>query len=241
MSAILGFNVDHIATLRNTRGENYPDLMEFAKAAIGFGADQITAHLREDRRHIKDNDIFSLKELSVPLNMEMALTDEMIDIALKVRPNYVCIVPEKRFELTTEGGLNIKQLYSHLDTSIKKFQDNGIKVSLFIDSDINQCDLIYKLGCDAVEINTGVYSNCSLERKIIESRKIEEIAKVLFSNNIRVHAGHGLNLSNIDHIAKIKEIVEFNIGHYIVSYAILVGLQEALSSIKNAIELARTR
>ncbi|MDR2008443.1 MAG: pyridoxine 5'-phosphate synthase [Alphaproteobacteria bacterium] len=234
MKRILGFNVDHIATLRNARNEGFPDLIDLAKKSITYGADQITAHLREDRRHIRDEDIINLKKhVNAPLNMEMALTAEMIEISTqKVLPHSVCLVPEKRAEITTEGGLNLLPIYDELSLAIQLFHQKGIKVSLFIDAVDEQTSAAIDLKPDAIEINTGVYCNLPANKQQEEALRIEIQAKKVFNAGIAVHAGHGLNLANIKHIANIKEIVEFNIGHFIIGYAIEFGLQKAIADMK---------
>ena len=237
MKKILGINVDHIATLRNARNENYPNLIDLTNIIINAGADQITAHLREDRRHIKDKDIIDLKNnITVPLNMEMATTKEMLNIALQIKPYSVCLVPEKRKEITTEGGLNLTKYYNHLCEYIKPLQNNGIKVIAFIDPNINHLEKALELKVDGIEINTGKYSSVTdiiLQKK--ELLKINNIAQISYKNSLRVQAGHGLNLANIIEILKISEIVEFNIGHFIVSYALQVGLKESVKQMKNFI------
>jgi pyridoxine 5-phosphate synthase len=238
MDFVLGLNIDHVATLRNARNEGYPDVVALALIGKKAGAKQITAHLREDRRHIKDNDIFNLKTLvDLPLNMEMALSEEMIEIALKILPHAVCLVPEKRAEITTEGGLDIISNYDVLDPTIKLLQQNGIKVSIFVDADLKHVDACIKLGVDAIEINTGKYANA--QNKAEESAKISHIANYAKQKGIMVHAGHGLNLDNIFEIAKIKEITEFNIGHFLVSYALFVGFEESIQQMIKAIQNAR--
>ena len=237
MKKILGINVDHIATLRNARNENYPNLIDLTNIVISAGADQITAHLREDRRHIKDKDLIDLKNnISVPLNMEMASTQEMLNIALKIKPHSVCLVPEKRQEITTEGGLNIIKYFNYLLEYIKPLQNNGIKVISFIDADINQLENALNLKIDGIEINTGKYAstkNMQLQTK--ELSKIKNIAQISYKNSLKVHCGHGLNLINIIEIVKIPEIVEFNIGHFIISYALQVGLEESVKKMKKLI------
>ncbi|MCL2566805.1 MAG: pyridoxine 5'-phosphate synthase [Alphaproteobacteria bacterium] len=237
MKRILGFNVDHIATLRNARNEGFPDLIDLAKKSIAYGADQITAHLREDRRHIRDDDIMDLKKyINKPLNMEMALTAEMIEISTqKVIPHSVCLVPEKRQEITTEGGLNLLPIYNDLENAIKLFHKYGIRVSLFIDAAIEQINAAIDLKPDAIEINTGVYCNLPYHMQHEESLRIQQEAKKVFNSGIAVHAGHGLNLANIKHIAEIKEIEEFNIGHFIIGYALEFGLKKAIVDITAAI------
>lgn len=233
---ILGINIDHIATLRNARSEGYPNLLDLALIAVEGGANQITAHLREDRRHIKDADITTLKaNLPVPLNMEMALTEEMVAIALNIKPYAVCIVPEKRNEVTTEGGLDVNANARQLKVIIPKLQNAGIKVSLFIDSIKEQLDSACELKCNSIEINTGTYANAKEKNIEIELTKIKKIAKEAKLNGLQVHAGHGLNFKNIPAIARIPEITEFNIGHFLVSYALFVGFKNSVSEMRKII------
>lgn len=235
MSIKLGFNVDHIATLRNARSEGYPNLIDVAKLAIKAGANQITAHLREDRRHIKDADMFDLKkEIDVDLNMEMALTEEMVDIAVKLKPYSVCIVPEKRQEITTEGGLNVKQNLSLLQSLLPRLNQAKIKVHLFLDAELSQIEEAFKLPIEGVEINTGKYSNLKSNTQE-ELENIQKASTIIYSNNLSVHAGHGLNYDNIVHILKIKEITEFNIGHFLVSNSLFVGVEKSISKMINII------
>lgn len=237
MKRILGFNVDHIATLRNARNEGYPDLIELAKKSITYGANQITAHLREDRRHIKDEDIINLKKhINAPLNMEMALTDEMIEISTKkVLPHSVCLVPEKRNEVTTEGGLNVVSVYNKLEQAMAIFAKHNINVSLFIDAQKDQIEASIALKPYSIEINTGTYCNLPLLSQKDEAIRIHELIKRPHSENIKIHAGHGLNLDNIKHIADIPEIVEFNIGHFIISRAVDVGLKKSIQDMLESI------
>ena len=196
---ILGVNVDHIATLRNARSQDNPNLIELTQIIIQNGADQITAHLREDRRHIKDQDMIDLKNnITVPLNMEMAPTSQMVKIALQLKPNFVCLVPEKREEITTEGGLDIYSNYNNLLNIIPLLQNSGIKVSLFVDPDIKQMEQVLSLKPDAIEINTGLYSLNSTNVDILNN--IKHTAKLAYGNNIRVHCGHGLNFDNIKNL-----------------------------------------
>lgn len=249
MQTKFGFNIDHIATLRNARGEGYPNLLKIAKEAITAGANQITAHLREDRRHIKDKDIFDLKEqISVDLNMEMAVTSEMTNIACKVKPHAVCLVPEKREELTTEGGLNVCKLKNNLISKIELLKSNSIKVVLFIDADIKQVEQSLRLPIDAVEFNTGRYANyfAKLEESQIvqnsynkELDKIISMSKLVTKSRLEAHAGHGLNYSNVTNIAKIKEIKEFNIGHFLISEAVSIGLSNSIKKMLRLINSAR--
>ena len=241
MSFIFGFNVDHVATLRNARGEGYPNVIEIANMAKDAGVNQITAHLREDRRHIKDEDIKEIKKMvNLPLNLEMATTDEMLNIALKTLPTSVCLVPEKREEITTEGGLNVLGCYQWLQNSIPILQNSGIKVDIFIDCDIKNINACLDLGVDGIEINTGKYANAIGDNKNKEIQDIIKTAQYAKSNNISVHAGHGLNLDNIDKIAQIKEITEFNIGHFLIGYAIKYGIHKSIQDMYNLIKNNRT-
>jgi len=225
----LGVNIDHVATLRNARGEGYPSIKIAALTCIKAGADLITVHLREDQRHIKPKDVINLKKiLNKPLNLEMALTNKMIDFAIKIRPTFVCIVPEKRKELTTEGGLNLFNNINYLKKSICKLQSNNIKVSLFIDPSLKNIKQAIKLNTNNIELHTGKY--CKLlqtnkkNKALKEFKKIKIAAKYAFQNKINVHCGHGLDYRSTKNIKKIKEILEFNIGHFIISESVFYGL-----------------
>lgn len=249
MKTKFGFNIDHVATLRNARGENYPNLLNAAEIAINAGANQITAHLREDRRHIKDKDMFDLKKnISVDLNMEIAATDEMINIACEVKPYSVCLVPERREELTTEGGLNVYKLSNKLLSKIELLKSNNIKVVIFIDADIKQVEKSLKLPIDAVEFNTGKYANYSknltTNKNTIckyneEIDKISSLASLVTKNGLEAHAGHGLNYINIANIARIKEINEFNIGHFLIAEAVFIGLDNSITKMLELINNAK--
>ena len=227
----LGVNIDHVATVRNARGSAYPDPVRAAKLAEEAGANGITAHLREDRRHITDADIENLMEaLTLPLNFEMAATQEMQQIALRHKPHAVCIVPEKRNEITTEGGLDLN--IKDLSKNIKKLQDNNMLVSLFVDPDLSQVEKIKKLSPDAVEIHTGSYAR-AFSKGIYkdELKQISDFAKQINALDINVHAGHGLNYHNLNPIVNINEIIELNIGHAIISRSVFVGLDRAVREI----------
>lgn len=235
----LGFNIDHVATLRNARGEGYPSVLEAASVAVSAGVSQITAHLREDRRHIKDKDVVQLKGLEdVNLNLEMAVTEEMLQIAESLKPHSVCLVPERREELTTEGGLNLAADNLLVQSAVKRLQTAGIKVALFIDVTQVSLDAAAEIGCDAVEFNTGTYANSS--SPLIEAYKIAEAAKFVTALDIAAHAGHGLNFQNVTEIAKIAEITEFNIGHFIVSNALFCGLKNTLITMQELILAAKS-
>ena len=238
----LGVNIDHVATLRNARGTDYPDLLKAAKIVLSAGADGITIHLREDRRHIKDKDlIILLQKISRPINLEIAPTNEMVKIAIKHKPYACCLVPEKRKELTTEGGLDLIKSESRLSSKVKRLQDAGIKVSLFIDPDIHQIEAANRIGSSAVELHTGSYSDCSNAKRKGEHRRIINAARFSRQLGIECHAGHGLNHKNVIPIAKIPEIVELNIGHALISESIFLGLSNSVSHMKDLIRNSRRR
>lgn len=236
----LGVNIDHIATLRNARGVNYPCPVQGALMCEQAGADGITLHLREDRRHIKDADVYAIKQaITIPMNLEMAVTEEMLTIALDVKPDWVCLVPEKRAEVTTEGGLDVMS-NDKLPNFIKELQQSGIRVSLFIDPDIAQITKSIELGADAIEIHTGAYAERCLENDTNHIRhELERVQRaVAFALSERVdllvNAGHGLTTDNVAPIAQIKGIHELNIGHSIIADAVFVGLANAVEGMKKA-------
>ncbi|MFT6076979.1 MAG: pyridoxine 5-phosphate synthase [Myxococcota bacterium] len=232
----LGVNIDHIATLRNARGGDFPCPVLGAKLAKKYGANGITAHLREDRRHIQDEDISRLrKEVKLPLNFEMAATDEMVEIALKVNPNAVCLVPEKREELTTEGGLNVAGNKENLSRVIEKLRAAGIRTSLFVDPNLSQILASKQVGADIIEIHTGKYCLLLGSKKSAEFKEIKEAAIYADELGLEVHAGHGLDFKTAAQIAKIPQIVELNIGHFLVGEAVFVGLEKAIEKMKKAI------
>jgi len=236
----LGINIDHVGTVRNARGGIHPDPVAIAKSAEYCKVDNITAHLREDRRHIKDNDIKNLlNELKIPLNFEMASTDEMVNFAIENLPSACCIVPEKREELTTEGGLNLINNKTILK-NISKLQKAGISCSLFLDPDIKQIKIASELGVDAIEIHTGKYCDALENNEIkAELEKIKVSASYAKSVGLDVHAGHGLNYKNVVEIAKIIEITELNIGHFIIGEAIFTGIEIAIKTMRKTIDDAR--
>ena len=238
---LLGVNIDHICTIRQARGTRYPDPVQAALIAEQAGADGITAHLREDRRHIQDKDLFLLKEkLQTRLNMEMAVTDEMIGIALKVNPFACCLVPEKREELTTEGGLEIAGNIRRMKSACSTLGDAGIEVSLFIDPDTVQIDAAVEAGAPVIELHTGCYADATTtEEKNAELVRIIEAAKYAHSAGLQVNAGHGLNFHNVEDICAIPEIIELNIGHSIIAQALFVGLTQAVSDLKAVMRQAR--
>ena len=236
----LGVNIDHVATLRNARGGTDPDPVRAAMVIARAGADGVTAHLREDRRHITDDDIHRLGiEIQLPLNMEMAPTDEMVKIALGKRPHAVCIVPERREELTTEGGLDVDAGRSHLKRIISQLSEVGIQVSLFIDPDTHQIDAALAVGAPSIELHTGEYCNANLHHRREELTRLQHGAAYAREIGLECHAGHGLTLDNVGPVALIPEIVELNIGHSIVGDAIFVGLETGIRRMRVAIDQFR--
>ncbi len=236
----LGVNIDHVATVRNARGAGYPDPVRAALVAADAGADGITAHLREDRRHITDDDIARLSDqLTIPLNLEMAATDEMLAIALRHRPHAACIVPEKREELTTEGGLDAAGQYDRLAPLVAALRDAGIRVSLFIEPDARQIDAAIRLGAPVVELHTGRYAELDGEAQTAELRRLADAAALAAKNGVEVHAGHGLTYANVAPIAAIPQVRELNIGHFLVGEALFVGLGEAVRQMRDAMDSAR--
>lgn len=226
----LGVNVDHIATIREARGTDYPDPVEVAILAESAGADGITAHIRVDRRHINERDIRILREVvKTHLNVESSLDKEIQSFLLDVKPDWVCLVPEREEELTTEGGLNLNVVSKEIKLATKKLKDAGIMVTFFIESDPKMVEIASNLGACAIELNTGPWSeNTSMKNY----KKIEEAAQFGITRGLEVHAGHGLNLQNVGPIAGIEEISELNIGHAIISRALIVGIERAISEMK---------
>ena len=241
----LGVNIDHVATIRNARGGQHPDPLRAAQLAIEAGADGITAHLREDRRHISDGDIALLKErITRPLNLEMAVTDEMRAIALKHRPHACCLVPERRAELTTEGGLAVDGHQEMLAPFVAELRAAGIRVSLFIDPSPEQIRAAAEVGADVVEMHTGRYCDAAIEgdgaAHGAELRRLIEGAALADSLGLEVHAGHGLTFDTVGPVAEIPEIVELNIGHFLIGEAIFSGLHSAVVRMKSLMERARS-
>lgn len=237
----LGVNIDHVATLRQARGTRYPDVLQAALIAEQAGADGITAHLREDRRHIQDKDIYLLKQnIHTRLNFEMAVTDEMVAIACDVKPFACCLVPEKRAELTTEGGLNVVEYLENLERACQKLADAQIEVSLFINPDETQIDATLKTGAPVIELHTGAYADAKnrIEQEK-ELARIQHAARYAHSKGLQVNAGHGLNFHNVQAICAIAEIVELNIGHAIIAQAVFSGLGQTVSDLKMVMEKAR--
>jgi pyridoxine 5-phosphate synthase len=242
----LGVNVDHVATVRNARGGRYPDPLRAAQVAIAAGADGITAHLREDRRHIRDDDMARLKaEIGKPLNFEMAATEEMVAIALKTQPHAVCLVPERRAELTTEGGLDVVGQHNMLAPVIAKLVGAGIRVSLFIAAAPDQIEMAARLRSPVIEIHTGAWCDALAEGRLaaadVEFARIREGARLAARLGLEVHAGHGLNHETAETIATLPEFVELNIGHFLVGEAIMVGLGEAVRTMRAAMDRGRAR
>ena len=235
----LGVNIDHVATIRNARGGHHPDPVKAALIAQDAGADNITAHLREDRRHISDIDIKKiLKKLKIPLNLEMAPTKEMLKIAISSKVKRVCLVPEKRKEITTEGGLNILKNKKKVSNIIRKLQNHNIKVSIFVDPCIKQITACKELKVSSVELHTGEFCD-NKKNKRKEFAQIRKSAEFSINNNLECHAGHGLKYDDVKEIAKINEISELNIGHFIVGEAVFVGLRNAILKMKKIINASR--
>ncbi len=231
----LGVNVDHIATIREARGTNYPDPVEAALMAESSGADGITCHIRVDRRHIKERDIKILKEVvKTHLNVECSLDKGIRDFLKSVKPDWVCLVPERPEEVTTEGGLDIRKVAKEVEKVTREFQGSGINVTFFIEPENEIVELSSELGADAVELNTGGWSDNPTESKL---KKIEEASQVGITLGLEVHAGHGLNLRNVDNIVQIEEISELNIGHAIIARSLIVGIERATSEMKERILL----
>tara|TARA_B100000945_G_C20373928_1_gene593560 strand:- start:453 stop:1178 length:726 start_codon:yes stop_codon:yes gene_type:complete len=238
-STRLGVNIDHVATVRNARGEKYPSPLRAALVAQKSGADSITIHLREDRRHIRDKDLSEIiKKLKIPLNLEMSPTNSMLKICLKYKPEYVCLVPEKRTEITTEGGLNLKKKIKIIKKIIKKLQKAKIRCSLFIEPNIKDIFIAKKIKTDCIEIHTGKF--CNLYNKGLnyknEYSKIKNAVKFANKINLEVHAGHGLTFGSAKILSKIKGIKEFNIGHFLIGESIFIGIKDSIKKFKNIIK-----
>lgn len=232
---LLGVNIDHVATLRNARGGIEPDVLLAARICKDIGVESITTHLREDRRHIKDDDVKAIRMLpNIRLNLEMAMTDEMQDIALHLRPHAVCIVPEKRQELTTEGGLDVAGQLERATKFVKPLVQRGIEVSMFIDPDISQVSASYKTGAQFIELHTGKYSeDYGTENEESSFQSLKEAAVFAQTLGLKVNAGHGLNYENVKRMHEIPNLVELNIGHSIIARAIFVGLEQAVKEMKD--------
>ena len=236
----LGVNIDHVATIRNARGGDHPDPVRAAEIVAACGGDGITAHLREDRRHIRDGDLRRIQEATgLPLNLEMAATEEMLEIALAHRPHAACIVPEKREEVTTEGGLDAAGLHNRLQPIVTRLADAGIRVSLFIGPDERQVEAALRLGAPVVEFHTGDYAHAEGDEVAVELKKIADMAALAAKNGIEPHAGHGLTYDNVQPIAAIPQLAELNIGHYLIGEAIFTGLESAVVRMRELMDAAR--
>lgn len=238
---LLGVNIDHVATLRNARGTTYPDPVFAAALAEQAGADGITIHLREDRRHITDRDVEIIRQtVKTRLNLEMAVTDEMVEIACRVKPHFVCLVPEKRQEVTTEGGLDVTGQFDKVKSAVAKLAAVGAQVSLFIDADHEQIDAAVACKAPYIEIHTGRYADAESEAEQLEElKRITEAAAYAHQKGLRVNAGHGLHYHNVAPIAAIPEMVELNIGHAIIARAVFTGLTEAVAEMRRLMVEAR--
>lgn len=240
----LGVNIDHVATIRNARGGRHPDPLRAAQIAAEAGADGITAHLREDRRHIRDDDIFRLRqEIDLPLNMECAATAEMLEIALRIRPHAVCLVPERREEKTTEGGLDVAGLHHHLRPFAGRLRDAGIRVSLFINPDLRQIDAAGKAGADIIELHAGAYCEAINEGNLpavqAEIALHRQAAGSAAGQGLEVHAGHGIAFDTVAAFAAIPQVVELNIGHFLIGEAVFMGLHDAIKHMRVLMDGAR--
>ncbi|HEY7806273.1 MAG TPA: pyridoxine 5'-phosphate synthase [Croceibacterium sp.] len=236
----LGVNIDHVATIRNARGGDHPDPVRAAEIIARAGGDGVTAHLREDRRHIRDDDVRRIQAATgLPLNLEMAATDEMLEIALAHGPHAVCIVPERREERTTEGGLDAAGQHNHLHPIVRKLEDAGIRVSLFIGPEERQVDAALRLGVPVVEFHTGEYAHAEGEQVAAELKRIADMAALAAKNGIEPHAGHGLTYANVQPIAAIPQLAELNIGHFLIGEAVFVGLEAAVRRMRDLMDAAR--
>ena len=229
----LGVNIDHVATLRNARGTAYPDPIRAALLAEQAGADCITLHLREDRRHIKDADVINLApQLMTRMNLEAAVTQEMIDFACRIKPADVCLVPEKRTEITTEGGLDVVRFHAEVSKAVRQLQGEGIRVSLFIDADEAQIAAAADVGAPVIELHTGAYADAEGDAQLAELERIKRGVRWGVRHGLKVNAGHGLHYTNVQAIAAIPDIAELNIGHAIVGHAVFVGWENAVREMK---------
>ena len=237
----LGVNIDHVATLRQARLTRYPEPVHAALVAEQAGADSITIHLREDRRHIRERDVAMLKDaLTIPINLEMAVTDEMLALAETFKPEYCCFVPERREELTTEGGLEVAGQLEKVRAACARLQANGSRVSLFIAADATQIDAAAAAGADMIEIHTGHYADCAeLNARAVEFNKIEQAVKHAAGTDLQINAGHGLHYHNVKPVAALAEVAELNIGHSIIARAVFSGLYQAVRDMKTLMEEAR--
>ena len=236
----LGVNIDHVATIRNARGGEHPDPMRAVRVVEAAGGDGITVHLREDRRHIRDTDLDAIMSvIRLPVNLEMAATEEMLAIALRYKPHAACIVPERREERTTEGGLDAAGQHNHLAPIVTRLSDAGIRVSLFIEPDARQIDAAIRLRAPVVEFHTGKYAHSEGADREAELCRISDAVALAAKNGIESHAGHGLTFENVQPIAAIPQIAELNIGHYLIGEAIFIGLEESVRKMRTLMDLAR--
>ncbi|MEZ5734909.1 MAG: pyridoxine 5'-phosphate synthase [Novosphingobium sp.] len=236
----LGVNIDHVATIRNARGGDHPDPVRAAEIVARAGGNGITCHLREDRRHIRDDDLARIQDATaLPLNLEMAATEEMLEIALRHKPHAACIVPEKREERTTEGGLDAAGLHNKLASVVGRLSDAGIRVSLFIAPEPRQIEAAMRLGAPVVEFHTGEYAHAEGEERTAELSRIAEMAALAAKNGIEPHAGHGLTYDNVQPVAAIPQLAELNIGHYLVGEAIFGGLETSIRRMRQLMDEAR--
>jgi pyridoxine 5-phosphate synthase len=236
----LGVNIDHVATIRNARGGDHPDPVRAAQIVAQAGGDGITVHLREDRRHIRDDDLLRVQDATgLPLNLEMAATDEMVEIALRHRPHAACVVPERREERTTEGGLDAAGQHNRLVSVVSRLADAGIRVSLFIAPEPRQIEAALRLGAPVVELHTGEYAHAEGEERAIELRRLADMAALAAKNGIEPHAGHGLTYENVQPVAAIPHLHELNIGHYLIGEAIFTGLEDAVLRMRRLMDEAR--
>ena len=234
----LGVNIDHVATIRNARGGDHPDPVRAAHLAAAAGADGITAHLREDRRHMTDADIARLvAEIDLPLNLEMAATDEMLAIALNNRPHAACIVPERRAERTTEGGLDARGQHNTLAPIVQRLSGAGIRVSLFIAPEARQIEAAHRLGVPVIELHTGPYAHS--DGSVDELARLADAARLAASMGLEVHAGHGLSFANVGPVAALPELAELNIGHFLIGEAVFTGLEAAIQQMRRHMDAAR--
>ena len=236
----LGVNIDHVATIRNARGGDHPDPVRAAEIVASVGGDGITAHLREDRRHIRDEDLARIQAATnLPLNLEMAATDEMLTIALRHKPHACCIVPERREERTTEGGLDAAGQHNRLAPIVSRLADAGIRVSLFIAPEARQIEAAIKLGAPVVELHTGEYAHAEGQAREAELKRLTDMAALAAKNGIEPHAGHGLTYENVQPVAAIPQLAELNIGHYLIGEAIFVGLDAAVRRMRTLMDDVR--
>ena len=236
----LGVNIDHVATIRNARGGDHPDPVRAAQIVAAVGGDGITAHLREDRRHIRDEDLKRIQEATnLPLNLEMAATEEMVEIALRHKPHAACIVPERREERTTEGGLDAAGQHNRLAPIVARLMDAGIRVSLFIAPEPRQIEAAMQLGAPVVELHTGEYAHAEGEAVAVQLRRLADMAALAAKNGIEPHAGHGLTYDNVQPVAAIPQLAELNIGHYLIGEAIFIGLEASVRRMRELMDAAR--